>query len=60
MQGNVLREKERAGSQGTGPFRVSIGQGRGSYFANTFFRRAKRGNPFSLTISVSPWMRGRQ
>ena len=54
MQGNVLREKERAGSQGTGPFRVSIGQGRGSYFANTFFRRAKRGSPFSLTISVSP------
>ena len=45
---------------GTGSRFVLFEQGRGPYFARTFFKRAKRGRPFSFTISVSPWIRGRQ
>lgn len=31
-----------------------------AYFAKTFFRWTKRGRPSSLTMLVSPWIRGIQ
>ena len=31
-----------------------------AYLAKTLFRWTNRGRPSSLTMSVSPWMRGRQ
>ena len=33
---------------------------RGSYFTNSLRNWAKRGRPLTLTMPVSPWMRGRQ